>query len=239
VHPLEPPRGQAVAQPVACALQGAVDSRHARAEQPRRLARREPRRIAQDQRRPLARRQVLYRRHECDLEGLPRGGGLVRIAEAVRVGIEPRHVGGDRRRLGLRVRRGRDVRRQQPRGAARQVVQARVRRDAIQPSAQRPPPLAPEPLPRAPRACKRLLHEILGVLERPDHAIAVCLQRAAVAFEERGEADLVGVHRSLRPRLPPLLIGPVRQGPGRGPDRGGPNAARQPAVARARTRSRS
>jgi hypothetical protein len=126
VHPLEPPRRRAVAQPVAGALQGAVDSRHARAEERRGLARREPRRVAQDQRRPLARRQVLDRRHERDLERLPRGGGLVRINQAVRVGIEPREVGGDRRRLDLRVRRGRDVRRQQPRGAARQVVQARV-----------------------------------------------------------------------------------------------------------------
>jgi hypothetical protein len=36
----------------------------------------------------------------------------------------------------------------------------------------------------------------------------VCLQRAAVAFEEPGEGDLVGVHHRLRPRLPALLIGP-------------------------------
>jgi hypothetical protein len=210
-HPLAPARGQPVAQPLTGPLQHAVHRGHARAEQPRRLAGRESGRVAQDQRRALARGQVLDRRHERDLERLPRGGGLVRVDEAVRVGVEPRNVGGDRRHVGLRVSRGRDVRREQPRRAARQVVQARVRRDAIQPSAERPPPLAPEPLPRAPRARKRLLHEVLGVLERPDHAVAVRLQRAAVAFEEPGEGDLVGVHHRLRPRLPAQLIAPVHQ----------------------------
>jgi hypothetical protein len=35
----------------------------------------------------------------------------------------------------------------------------------------------------------------------------VRLQRVAVAIEERGEGDLVGIHQRLRPRLPALLIG--------------------------------
>jgi hypothetical protein len=75
------------------------------------------------------------------------------------------------------------------------VVEARVRGDPVQPRAERPPPLAAEPRPRPPGARERFLREVLGVLERSHHAIAVRLQLAAVAFEERGEGGLVGIHR--------------------------------------------
>jgi hypothetical protein len=51
-----------------------------------------------------------------------------------------------------------------------------------------------EPRPRSPGARERLLHEVLGVLERPDHAVAVRLELTAVALEERGEGGLVDVH---------------------------------------------
>src|SRR2546430_997292 len=60
-----------------------------------------------------------------------------------------------------------------PRAAPCHVVEARVRRDAVQPGAERPPPLAREPRPRPPGTYERLLHEVFGVLERPDHAVAV------------------------------------------------------------------
>src|SRR6185437_6419711 len=80
------------------------------------------------------------------------------------------------------------------RAARRNMVEAGVRRDAIEPGAERPPPLPREPRSRPPGASERLLHEVFGVLERADHAVAVRLKLAPVAFEERREGRLVGVH---------------------------------------------
>jgi hypothetical protein len=91
-RPLDPAGGQPVPQALARPLQRAVDGRHARAEQPSCLAGRESGGVAQDQRCALARGQVLDRRHERDLERLPRDGGLVRVDQAVRVGVQPRDV---------------------------------------------------------------------------------------------------------------------------------------------------
>jgi hypothetical protein len=84
-----------------------VDSRHARAEQLRCLARREPSHVAQDQRRPLPRRQVLDRRHERDLERLAGDRRLVRVHQSSGIWLEPQHVGGDRRDVTLGIGRGR------------------------------------------------------------------------------------------------------------------------------------
>jgi hypothetical protein len=108
---------------------------------------------------------VLDRRHERDLQRLPGDRCLVRIDEVVRVRVKPQDIFGYRRHVGLRISGGRDVRRQQARSATRQMVKTRVRGDAVQPSAQRPPALAPEPRPRPPSARERVLYEILGVVE--------------------------------------------------------------------------
>src|SRR5947208_9187897 len=51
------------------------------------------------------------------------------------------------------------------------MVEARVRRDAIKPGAEGPPSLAREPRPRPPGPGERLLHKVFGVLERADHAV--------------------------------------------------------------------
>src|SRR5438270_12560975 len=74
-------------------------------------------------------------------------------------------------------------------------------------AAERPPPLAPEPRPCPPGPRERLLHKVLGVLERPDHSIAVRPQLAPVALEQTGDSRLVDVHHQLRPGSRALLIG--------------------------------
>jgi hypothetical protein len=61
-----------------------------------------------------------------------------------------------------------------------------------------------------PGARKRVLRQVLGGLERSDHAVAVHPQLAPLAFEKRGEGGLVGIHHQLRPRSPALLIGSRR-----------------------------
>ncbi len=69
-------------------------------------------------------------------------------------------------------------------------VQAGVGRDPVQPRAQRR--AARVGLARAPRAQERLLREVLGLLEGAEHPVAVDLQLAAVALDERREGGLVG-----------------------------------------------
>ena len=100
-------------------------------------------------------------------------------------------------RRGIEHRRGRllDARvgvrlhRRGPAGAALELVQAGVGGDPVQPRLDRRAAL--EALERAPGAQQRLLHDVLGVLRRAEHAIAVDLERAAVGLDEPPERALV------------------------------------------------
>ncbi len=104
----------------------------------------------------------------------PRPLGRDRRQQLVRVGLQPRDLAA----------RGRYAR------ALLQRVQARVGRDPVQPGAQRRAPRVGRA--RAPRAQERLLREVLGLLEGAEHPVAVQLQLAPVALDERREAGLVG-----------------------------------------------
>ena len=64
--------------------------------------------------------------------------------------------------------------------AASERVQARVCRDRVQPGADAGPAL--EGLAPAPGLHQRLLHEILCVLDRPEHPVAMDLQLTPVAL---------------------------------------------------------
>ena len=76
--------------------------------------------------------------------------------------------------------------------AAAQHVEADVRRDPVEPRPQRRAPL--EPVVRAPGAHHRLLHRVLGLERRREHAVAVRGQLLAVLLELRADIDL-GRHR--------------------------------------------
>src|SRR6185436_3127447 len=68
-------------------------------------------------------------------------------------------------------------------------VEAGVRRDPVQPRANRRAALVR--LAPAPRAQERLLDEVLGLLERPEQAVAVDVQLAAMRLDAGGEGVLV------------------------------------------------
>jgi hypothetical protein len=109
--------------------------------------------------------------------------------QRVRVGLEPqcRGVAG-----GL----GRDER--QPRAAqcarrapsaVAQHVQAAVGGDPVEPGAQRRALL--ERVQRAPGREQRVLHGVLGILERAEHPVAVELQLRTVGLDQLAEGVLV------------------------------------------------
>src|SRR6266545_1759773 len=85
-------------------------------------------------------------------------------------------------------RRGRRAR-SSPSRFVPERVEADVRRDAIQPGAE--PRTALEAFAPAPGSQEGLLHEVLGLLERTDHPVAVHVQLPAVTLDERGERGLV------------------------------------------------
>ena len=75
-------------------------------------------------------------------------------------------------------------------GPAAQLVQAGVGGDGVQPGPRRRPPL--EAVPPPPRPQHRLLHQVLGLVERAQHPVAVRPQFPAVVFGQFGEGGLVG-----------------------------------------------
>src|SRR6266508_418191 len=81
------------------------------------------------------------------------------------------------------------VQRPEPSRFVPERVEADVRRDAIQPGAE--PRTALEAFAPAPGSQEGLLHEVLGLLERTDHPVAVHVQLPAVTLDERGERGLV------------------------------------------------
>ena len=129
-------------------------------------------------------RQQLDDGEEGQLDGLAGdddrvGLGIARsdlVEQPVGVGLQPRD-------LGEGAQRG-----HAPRAAADRV-ERRVGGDAVQPGPE--PGAALEAVAAAPRAQEGLLHEVLGLLERAEHAVAVHVQLAAVALHEGGEGGLV------------------------------------------------
>ena len=84
-------------------------------------------------------------------------------------------------------------------GPAGGHVERDVRGDAVEPRARRGPAL--EPRQPAPRPQQRLLHRVLCVVQRPEHAVAVRQQLAVERLHEPAEGVLVagagGVDQSL------------------------------------------
>jgi hypothetical protein len=172
-------------------LERAVHSCDARVEQCRALRRRPAEHVSRDQHGPLFRREQLDRRDEGELDRLlgdDLGLRLIVVRgdtfeQPVGIGLEPRNL-----RERPPVLRGRNPR------PARERVQAGVRRDAVEPGAERG--VAPEGLPLPPGAEKGLLDGVLRIFQRAEHPVAVHLQLAAVAVDERRERCLIAGPRS-------------------------------------------
>ena len=75
------------------------------------------------------------------------------------------------------------------RTATRDEVEAGVRRDAVEPAPQQRPSL--ELSPTAPRSQEGLLHDLLGFVERSEHAVAVDMQLAPEPLGHGGECGLI------------------------------------------------
>ena len=133
---------------------------------------------------------------------VPVGGGL---PQAVRERLQPRDVGPghhlDRADPGPGGRRL-QVLRQHPPSPPVEGIQAGVGGDAVQPGPQRRPALEAADVP--PRPQERLLHQVLGLLDRTDHAIAMHPQLTAVTLDHPGERRLVTGPGSRNHRVVPV-----------------------------------
>ena len=133
--------------------------------------------LAEDQGGPLARRQVLERGDESEPDRLALDRPLGRIGHR----LDPGHLGRRVQVLEHRLLRRAEVHRARPPLPRLQHVEADVRRDAVEPGANRRAAL--EPVEAPPGADERLLHGILGVERRAEHAVAVAGELAAVPLE--------------------------------------------------------
>ena len=142
--------------------------------------------LAQDQDRPLTGRKCLQGSNECQPNRLGEYGPLGRIAiRRCDVGIchrlDPHHLGkGISRRSGGRDRH-RQIHRQCPAFPAAKGIEAHVGRDPVEPRPDGRPAL--EAVERLPGLDQRLLHGVVGVESRPEHAVAVAPELAAVLLE--------------------------------------------------------
>ena len=167
------------------ALERAVDRRDARVEELRDFGRLPAQDLTEDQHRALARRQMLQGRDEREPDRLARESDFRRIAvghdEAVRDGLDPRHL---RQRVQVRLDRlpgWAEVHRPCTPLAAVQHVEADVRRDAIEPRPQCRTAL--ESIEAPPGADQRLLDGVLGLEGRSQHPVAVAGQLRPVLLE--------------------------------------------------------
>jgi hypothetical protein len=172
-------------------LERAVHGGDARVEQRRGLRGRPAEHVSRDQHGSLFWREQLDRRDEGELHRLlgdDLGVGLLVVRgdtfeQPVGIGLEPWNL-----RERPPVLRGLDPR------PARERVQAGVRRNAVEPGAERR--VAAEGLPLPPGPEEGFLDGVLRIFQRAEHPVAVHLQFSAVALDERGERCLVACPRS-------------------------------------------
>ena len=139
-------------------------------------------------------------RQERDLDGFTRQRDRLRralgrgrwVEQSIRDGLQPGHL---LRPPGPAVRGGLLRERRTPLIAADRI-EARVRRHSVQPGSQRRAFLQAVAIP--PGTKQRLLHRVLGILQRPEHPVAVDQQLSAMALDGAGEL----VHPYLHSRPP-------------------------------------
>jgi hypothetical protein len=177
-----------------CALENAVDGVGRRVERLADLRGGEAEDVAKDQRRPLPRRQVLERCDERQLDALAllvacvgRGEPTVRFVGRIGVRLQPGRFGERRRGAIVRISGRPVVDRQHALGAALDQLQADVRRDPVEPGAERASALEPGQSSPRPQEC------VLGILDRAEHPVAMGEERSAVGLDDRLEGDLIAL----------------------------------------------
>jgi hypothetical protein len=210
------------------ALQGAVDRDGRRVEGLGGFAGREAEHVANNQCGALSCRQVLERRDEGELDTLElliagvRAGQPARQRKPViRIGFQPHRFGHGLGQAAVGVGFGRVVDREHSLGAPLDRPEAGVRRDLVEPGAERAPAL--ELRECAPGAQQRLLQGILCVRRRAEHPVTVGVELGAVRADQPAVGILVTTpggrqQLALAARARPRLINGVElqvtDGPG-------------------------
>ena len=200
-------RGQLGPRP----LQGAVHRRHRGVEHGGDLDRGPAQDVGQQQHGALARRQLLDRRDERETDGLaqlvagvrPCGGIRQALQLGVGIGLDPQRfcIRPPLRPLGRRAVQLVGHHPAAPR-TARHHVEGHVRRDPVEPVLDRGARL--EVVEAPPRPQHGFLDRVLGLVQRPEHAIAVQLERAAMRLGHPGEVGAAG--RSVACRADERLV---------------------------------
>ncbi len=172
---------------LACATERALHRRRARVEDGGALLCAEAKDVARDERRALLRRQELKRGEEREADALvfvvSRFGGLDFVHVDVRWARSDERVHVSQRRSLARGGRRSEVLGALAGRAILQSIEARARRDAIEPRAHARATI--EPREPAPRAQQALLQQIVRVVDRPRHAIAVRPELPPVGRDRR------------------------------------------------------
>ena len=163
---IHPARGQMRLHRRPSPLKGTVGRDDRRVEQPGGLAHRPAQHVAQDQRRTLPAAGAAGGRRRTPARSFPwsrrpSGSGVARrglVEQAVGIRLQPGELGNRTRRR--RLARARPER-----------IEAGGRRDAIQPGPE--PRIGVETLALAPRPYERLPHQLIGLVEGPEHPVAV------------------------------------------------------------------
>ena len=192
-RPFGPPRWQPSLKRHARPLQGAVDRRGADIQEPSGFFGRPAQHVTQDERRPLLRREKLNDREEREFDRFAAQHdrfrvGIVlrdRLDQGVWNRLKPRNLVGRRWSAVLHRLRGQNG----PPFVAGDGIEADVGCHAVEPRTKWRS--FHEALPIAPRAEKRVLHGILGVVEGAEHAIAVDEQLTTMAASEMVESLFV------------------------------------------------
>src|SRR4029450_11742327 len=192
-RPFGPPRWQPSLKRDARPLQGAVDRRGADIQEPSGFSGRPAQHVTQDERRPLLRREKLNDCEERDFDRFAAQHdrfrvGIVlrdRLDQGVWNRLKPRNLVGRRWSAVLLRLRGQNG----PPFVAGDGIEADVGCHAVEPRTKWRSLY--EALPIAPRAEKRVLQRILGVVEGAEHAIAVDQQLTTMAASEMVESLFV------------------------------------------------
>jgi predicted enzyme related to lactoylglutathione lyase len=180
---------------LACSLQGAVDGRGRGLEGCRYLLRGKRKHVPEDQHSALTGREVLQSGDEREFDGFPllvsrfrRGADFLDRQNVVGIWLEPGNVRNRALRplfaVIWRVVDGHDTLR-----SADDRIEARVRRDAVEPGANRAASVeAVEP---TPAAQQRLLHNVIRIVKRPEHPVRVRMERPLMARDQAPEGLVV------------------------------------------------
>jgi hypothetical protein len=152
-----------------------------------------------------------------------------RVEQVVRIGLEPRQLRRFDELGSRRIRGWAEIRRDDATWPALEGVETGVRGDAVEPGPEQGPAL--EGCASPPGAEQGLLDQVLGVLDRPQHPIAMDLELSPIALSQGDEGRLVaGAHRGHDCSL-------FTQG--HSGDRGHPGTSREPCPPGPRIRHRT